>query len=195
MRTVTRTYELFTFNELSDPAKEEAYRNWLCTFNYAWDKENRDTLKSFCDIFKVKCNEWQYDRWNYHYRFSTLLEDEVENLSGQRLATYLWNNYRSQIYQGKYYYKNGISRHSHIFLRQDCVLTGYYLDEEILAPIYAHIHKPNPSRTFLELIDMCLDSFFNACRDDYDGCQSIEGFQAEAEANEWEFLSDGNIFD
>lgn len=122
------------------------------------------------------------------------MDDGIETLSGQRLATYLWNNYRHQPYKGKYYSKYPKSRYSRVILDNSCVLTGFYIDDSILAPMYEHMDKPNGSQTFRELIDLCLDSYFKACRDDYNHSQSEECFVKDAEANDWEFLSSGELF-
>jgi hypothetical protein len=43
-------------------------------------------------------------------------------------------------------------------------------------------------------MDECLDSFFRACRDDMESTQTLEYFTEESNANGWEYLSDGKLF-
>ena len=194
MRTITRTYDLFPVGELSESARDVAHSEWLDKFHYYSGSDNEKTLEEFCRIFSVKCRSWEYDSCTYHYRFTTEHDEDIENLSGQRLATYLWNNYRRSIYKGKYYSKYPKYRYSRIFLDNCCPLTGYYIDHDILAPIFEHMDRPNPNTTFLSLIDHCLDSFFKACRDDYENSISKEGFVESAECNDLEFLATGKMF-
>ena len=194
MRTETITYEIYPVSELSPEAVDRAHSDWLTNHDYAWSWENRATLDKFCEIFRIKCHSWNYDGSTYHYHFSINDEEYIEKLSGHRLATYLWNNFHRHIFKSKYYHKNGKHRYSGIFLTKDCPLTGYCIDLDILTPIYEHMDKPNPSTSFHDLIDQCLDAFFKACRDDYKYCESMENFKEESEGNDWEYLSDGKLF-
>ncbi len=57
MRTITRTYDLFQLAELSAAARDTAYNEWLRTFEYGWDSDNRNTLEAFESVFKVKVND------------------------------------------------------------------------------------------------------------------------------------------
>ena len=56
MRTITRTYDLFQLAELSAAARDTAYNEWLRTFEYGWESDNRNTLEAFESVFKVKVN-------------------------------------------------------------------------------------------------------------------------------------------
>ena len=62
MRTITRTYDLFQLAELSAAARDTAYNEWLRTFEYGWDSDNRNTLEAFESVFKVKVNDWSTTR-------------------------------------------------------------------------------------------------------------------------------------
>ena len=64
MRTITRTYDLFQLAELSAVARETAYSEWLHTFEYGWNSENRNTLDAFESVFNIKVNDWSYDTCN-----------------------------------------------------------------------------------------------------------------------------------
>ena len=58
-----------------------------------------------------------------------------------------------------------IKHKSRVFVTNDCVLTGYYMDYEILQPIYDFL-KALDNITLDELVDKCIYGFFKACRDD-----------------------------
>ena len=93
MRTITRTYDLFQLAELSAAARDTAYNEWLRTFEYGWDSDNRNTLEAFESVFKVKVNDWSYDTCRYSYRFTSRYSGKEEELCGIRLLKYIVNNY------------------------------------------------------------------------------------------------------
>jgi hypothetical protein len=74
----TQTINLYTFEELSDDAKENA-RNWFKNnHDYGWHSESRDSVTAFCDHFGVTVKDWSLDPFcpydyeidaeNYHFR-------------------------------------------------------------------------------------------------------------------------------
>lgn len=71
----TETIGLYKFDELSDEAKEVAVNWWLkCeASDYVWDRNNRETLKQFEEIFPVKVTNWEYGYHNY-INFKSLVE-------------------------------------------------------------------------------------------------------------------------
>jgi len=201
-----KTIYVYEYDELSDSAKENALIKLCEWFDY-WGDDNRATLDAFINIFPVKGVKWEYgfcSPWiNFTFtgdddRFS--FENDIAELSGIRLLKYLWNNYRNDLYQGKYYgvivrdlhidhYK---SRHSKVQLENDCVLTGYYIDNAILQPIYDFMAKPD-SRNFEELMYDCLYAWVKACSDDYDAWYGEENMIEMAVHNEVCFNEYGDI--
>jgi hypothetical protein len=194
MRTVTKTYEVFPIAELAPEALHNAYKNWLENKEYAWADENRDTLNAFCSLFNVNCTRWEYDVDTHNYRFSIGHSETVEELKGQRLAVYITNNYWSSLFPPKQYWSKGKSRKSHILTDNSCVLTGYYMDDDILEAVYDFMETPDENINFLKLVEMSLDKFFAACSEDVAGGQSEESFRYESELNNWEYLTNGKLF-
>jgi hypothetical protein len=194
MRPVTRTYEVFPIEELNTAAQEKAYHNWLENGDYAWASENRETLEAFCDIFNVDCRFWEYDAYSHNFHYSTRHSGNIESLKGQRLATYITNNYWAPLYPPKQYWKNGEKRESRIFNEQNYSLTGYYLDAEILQPLWDFLENPYGDMNFKSLLGTCLENFFIACSDDMADAQSEDNFKNESGANSWEYLSNGKLF-
>ena len=107
---------------------------------------------------------------------------------------YLMNNHWNDLYTRKYFWNGRKGRESRIFVDTCCPLTGYCIDNDILDPIYRFLKSPTENVTFDNLMDECLDSFFRACRDDMESTQTLEYFTEESNANGWEYLSDGKLF-
>lgn len=194
MRTITRTYEVYPLAELTANAQQEAYYDWLNTYDYGWGSDNRETLDAFCKVFGVICTNWGYDAYTYNFSYLTNHPGTIEELAGQRLATYITNNYWYALYPAKTYWKNSKKRKSRIFKDSSCPLTGYCFDDDILQPVYDFLRKPEETTDFMTLINRCLDHFFAVCRDDMADRESKDNFNEESELNEWEYLANGKLF-
>lgn len=196
MRTITRSYDLYPVYELDEKSFKNAYLDWYMKHHYPYDDDNRKTLEEFCNMFQVTCYHRQYDSNGYSYRFRTDHTAEVENLSGQRLAVYLHNNYWNLLFRPVTYWSRDCKkeRRSRIFRNNSCVLTGYWIDEDILGPVYEFLRRPVAGLTFHSLIDLCLANFFKTCSKDVECTQSKDYFREESESNAWEYLADGTLF-
>ena len=212
MRTIEVT--LYKIDELSEVAKEKAFQDWIGDGDtYHWHKENRESLISFIKLFPITVNDWSYGDRNsgvsfrfdndYHYDI-----DAVENLSGIRLATWLWNNLKNDIYKGRWYSHsfnrktNTLSvkpgdkrkdRRSKLFLETGGVLTGYTIDDSLLTPIYEFLKKPDKSVTFNDLLTDCFHEWVKDCESDVEHSSSMEAFLESAQANEYEYDDYGNM--
>jgi hypothetical protein len=208
MRTITK--QIYSFSELSDKAKIKAIDNYRAIgYEPAWAKENEDTLNKFAEIFPVNIKSWSYGDRGECVRFTFTANSDIEELTGQRLATYLWNNYKTSLYKGKYYslwskteksyqyYKEGYpvlkQRYSKVILENSCVLTGYCIDDDILQPVYDFMSKPT-NINFKELIEDCFSAWVKACNADVEDQNSYESIADIFEGNNYEFLENGEIF-
>lgn len=161
MRTETRKYEVYKVDELSDKAKENAYWKWLKGFEYD-ASDNRATLKAFEEIFKVKVSRWNYDACTYNFQFISNYSGEEEELCGVRLLKFIVNNYWHNLFKPKtYWHKKDFhkQRRSRISVTNDCVLTGYCADMDILKPIYDFLKVPDKHTNLYDLMNDCIDSF------------------------------------
>lgn len=183
---------LYSFNELSDNAKENIISTWRYNDEYFWSKENDESLKEFCNLFNINVTGYDYGYHNYiNAKFN--LDDNILELSSQRLATYIWNNYKNALYKGKYYSKYSKSRNSKIQLSpNDCSLTGYYIDQALIDPIIEFMSKPD-GRSFERLLNDCLDNWLLMCKRDYDYWLSSESIIEDIEFNDYLFLANGNL--
>lgn len=200
MKTITREYQVYSLDELAPKAQAKAYDEWHATQEYSWGAENMHTLDEFCSIFDIKVTDWSLDEYTHYHHFHTTLCDEDDQLKGARLVAYIWNNFGRDIFKAKTFHAKGNwdkKRVSHIIEEGEgsCVLTGYYIDEDILGPVYDFLRKPDLSITFIDLMDKCLEAFFEAYRRDLEYCYSEEYFQEECADLGSLFLEDGTLFE
>ncbi|MDV3427882.1 MAG: hypothetical protein LIR50_12795 [Bacillota bacterium] len=194
---------IYNVEELNKKAKEKAYYNFCKDTEYPYTNENIKVLNAFANIFNVKIDGWNYDEINGNVDYWIDCKEEISEMQGIRLLKYIWNTYSDDIFQGKFYSTKGYYdknnkyhykyRHSKVILDNNCVLTGYYLDNEILQPIYNFLNKPN-NMNFKELISECLNNWSKACMIDYKNYYSIDNFIAESNDNEREYTKDGELY-
>lgn len=189
MKTVN--LNLYQFDELSEKAQEKVINSWRENDEYFWGDENAESLNAFCKIFAIKIKGYDYGYQNY-ISASFNLDYEIMELSGLKLHKYLVNNYLNDIYKPKYYFKNSKKRLSKIQKHNDCVLTGYYIDNEIMAALYDFIKKPDNS-TLESLLNDCLNNWLIACRKDYEYWISAESIREDILSNDYLFLANGEL--
>lgn len=203
MKIYKGEFKSYQINELSEKAKQTAYEKWLQE-SYFWQADElRATLDEFCRLFDVRCYNWEYDTYNYHYRFEVNIEDKQNELSDIRLAKFVWNNYAPYILKGKYYSKGKYvdgkytykHRYSSVMKTMDsCPLTGVCYDYVILEPIIDCLTYKKMYASYSDLIEECLDKFFNMAKKECEYAESFEYFIDIAEANSWEYDENGNAF-
>ena len=194
--------KLYTFDELSSSAKSRAWEEWASTTEEFTDNdEYRATLEAFEKLFDVKVYRWCVDENHYNYRFSHIRE--APEGDWLRFAKWVWNNYGEAIQQGKYYgklvYREGmhprhVKRYSKATVEYTCNLTGFVADMDITDPVWKCIHYKEKYTTYDELIEACLESFFEAWRNAMEYETSIYYFEELCELNEWEFTEYGEMW-
>lgn len=189
---------VYKASELEEKALEKAYYDWLDTgIAYSWTEDNKNTLDEFEKLFPVKIKKWEYDTTSGHVSFEFTESDDIEELTGQRLATYIWNNYRYGLFTPKIYWSNKLGsfkkRTSKIKLQTDCVLTGYCIDDDILDPVYKFLKKPCEHTNFYDLMRDCFQSWVNACSNDFEACTSQEYFIEHSDENGYEYDEHGRM--
>lgn len=199
MKTIEVT--LYEYEELSERAQERALTDYMSHGNDFDMREPTNTLNKFESIFPIKIRDWEFGGGQSAISFRFTGSEDIENLTGWRLATYIWNNYRDYIYSHKYYSTRGCwidgkyhykSRRSNIIIcSEDCPLTGTCYDNDILDPIWKFLKKPDETTTFESLLDDCLQSWLNECEKEDEYRSSKEAFAETCEANEWLFTKEG----
>ena len=150
----TAEVKIYSFDELSDEAKERAHANWLNEgHEHFWAGEARDTIKAFESEFGVTIRNWRYDSSGYDYDIDFGgISDEVLELSGNRARAWIWNNHGNVLLSPttRYYAKidgkrieavgaNSVRYRSKVFYTRvydgTCPLTGVCFDCDALDPI------------------------------------------------------------
>ena len=206
---------IYPFEELSEKAKETA----LCQFNnidssYIYDEAYK-TVKKFHEVFGTKEGSRSW------LRVQTNFEENVENLKGLRLRTYIINNFWEEICTPKFIgsmdknvivghkrikstqHDNGnVSNHYYSGAKKEvsCPLTGVCYDISLLNPIIQFVNNYDAMKDYYSYMD--IDTLMNDCFNELE--QDIESevqamgeddFKIEhIEANEIEFLENGQEY-
>lgn len=204
----TQTLTLYKFNELTPEAQQTAIERYkdadMISTDFIVD-EAGNTLKKFCDLFSITYRNFDFCEM-YRSQYSFEMEDTILELSGLRLHKYIWNNFKSDLYKGKYYslwskkdisykyYKEGYpvlkDRRSKVFFDTSAVLTGWCYDESILGPIYNFLDKPT-STDFKQLLQDCLYNFAKDVCSEIEAQYTDEVISENLIANEYEFTANG----
>jgi hypothetical protein len=213
-----RTVEVkvYQFEELSEEAQEKAHEDWLGSgFEYFWVDEAIKSLNKFEEIFPIKIGDYSVGAYNTDVRWRFTGDDALEELDGLRLAKYIWNNYKTDIFKPKFIgsmktnelikhkriksseqYSNG-NRSNHYYsgcqIDTSCVLTGVCFDQDILDPIYEFLKKPD-GRNFPALVEDCIKEWEKSIQSDCQYQESLESFKETCEANEFEFTESGKRY-
>lgn len=147
--------EVFTFDELSDEAKERAHRDWISKgMPYCWAAEARQTMEAFEEEFGVKIRNWEYSSYSYNFHLDTdSIDDDVLALKGNRARAWFWNNHGDVLLEPRTHYftrdkdgrrveavgLNSVEYRSKVSFTRvydgTCPWTGYCLDNDALDPI------------------------------------------------------------
>lgn len=213
MRTVE--IKVYKFNELSDQAKKEAINKQVeqVDTSYIYD-DARNTVEAFCKAFNVSTYDSFLEPRTSH------VDDNILELSGNKLRKHLYNYHFSDLYKGKYYgrltdtFKDGtkievskehpigkrhLKRYSKVFFERECVFTGMCYDDIMLEPIYIFLDeghtKDNYNRiTFKDLIEECFEALKDALKEEEEYLTGEEYAEEEIEQNNYEFTEDGQRY-
>lgn len=186
MRTITITKDVYTVDELSSHAFANAYSNYLSRIDYTWSSDWKNTLDAFCSRFCVKLTDYEISTYyKYSFSFETYTGSNVAQCHGIRLNKFLNNNDR-------YWYSYGKKFVGIEFLAEQCGLTGYCGDYQVLKPIVEAKQYKRIFNSYEELIEACIDNLFKGWLEDMEYEESEECFKEMCEANDWEFDEDGD---
>lgn len=191
----TECYDVFFFDQLNEEAKEKA-REWWRSCEQddpSWIHERRQSMQKFCDVFDVREPSYEYDSCSYDIG-RVRVDDQLEEMSGGRLAAYLWNKCAMWLVTPRVYeLPNGSKRASKIQLVDtSCPFTGYCADESLLDPIRKFMKAGSAPLTYQQLMEDCLHSWGRTCRDDMAWILADEQVDEAIIANEYEFGVSGS---
>lgn len=177
-RTITKTIEVFTFDELDDTAKDNALTEWLYLGDY-WHSQDEwtDSAEAFSKIAPVDYTGADFDYGTVDYVWAG--DVDIAELEGLRAWKWLKNNGWFDLAE-----KNASG---------GCTLTGYCGDCPLFDPIHALRNDPNRVPHLEQLFYECLQSWVQEARSDLEYAQSEESFSETCEANQWEFTANGEM--
>lgn len=193
MRTIE--VKLFSYDELSEKAKENALEKYRATEEYFWFDDGLKSIKWGLALFDFKLSK----RYNIDLLgvsniklISHHIEDAVEELYGLRLQKYIYNTYYDRIYELRDFLKGDKVRRSRIMVDRRYSYTGYCADVIFLDELYEFMAKPD-NRTFKELMMDCCEAVINDMQKDYAYQLSEEYFRERCFGNNCEFYEDGEM--
>lgn len=199
---------VYKFNELSETVKKKVIDSFINDPNYCnyIFNEAYETVKKFADIFDIDIR--QIDFLESYY--SDIRFNMIPEVSGMRLAKYIWNNYKNDLFKNKMYwlwskkeksykyYKEGFpvlkQRKSKIFLSNVCVLTGICYDDSVLGPIYDFLNKPDDKTDFEDLMNECFTKICEDVKNEYYANLTESAIAEHCEANGYNFMENGEIY-
>jgi hypothetical protein len=190
-----KNLQLFTFEELSQNAKQRALNDYDYNdyhFDYIYNDAGK-TLKEFKGAF--------------------ILNNDQSNLVGFRLAKCIYNHFYHILFKPAFFkslnndkpinhkriktnhHKNGkISNFYYSAIKKDncCVLTGVCYDDDILEPIYDFLKKPYDI-DFNQLIKYCIDKLNDSIQNEIDYNYTDEAKTDHLISNEYYFTIEGKM--
>ena len=103
----TDTIEIYSFNELSDKAKENARNWWRSHCDFHWTDESQDSINTFCSHFGIKLTQFSVspyqtpdynaEYFNSHFRGLKLRDFDRDYMpTGYWLDYPLWSTFYDQ---------------------------------------------------------------------------------------------------
>lgn len=215
MKTVQLT--LYSIDELSDTAKENALFEWNKDTTHNWDGEVRDTIKEFEHEFDVEVTDWRYSPSDHDFSLDlSRIDSDVLELRGNRARAWFWNNHGDVLLSArKTYYSKARSYASKVFFDRvydgTCPFTGVCFDCNALDPLAyfcfgvrwdEELKKRVPRRptkrgddgnTVRSILRDCVDSLLLAAQKDWEYQCGMEAFKETCRANGYTFTEDGRM--
>lgn len=194
MKTIT--VKLFTFNELSDKAKERAREWWRsCDDEFPWQREFENTVKAIENSFDIEFENigpyeytpFWYDKNDYR---------EAREMSFARAVAYINNNFDFKVLESAREYSGKIRRIGCALAKNrytDNLLTGYcsdYVTHESYKKFIEYGRKYKNAK-LSDFFDILARGLRDEIESEYDYMQTDEYIDDILTANEYEFMEDG----
>ena len=204
MRTITNTFNVYTFDELSNNAKENAIDSFRYNNNLVWQDEAINTIKAIATAMNCDVNYWSYDGICYSVEFTSKEFQDIEILEGKRAYAYIVNNYLMPNKSYKTYWKDRCihtdgrknwKRKSNLFYSwDDCPFTGYIMDCCFIEAWKKWEKNFNNNSTVEDFIELVANSLAEDWTKDNEYQQTDEYIIEMIEANDYEFLENGTRY-
>ena len=177
-RIEIQTRTLYSFDELSDEAKERA-RDWYRSFPdiWGWASDWINSAEAFERIAPIEIRGWDIDRASVSVEWSD--DSAIGELSGLRAWKWLQNN-------NWFKWANDNKQGA-------CTMTGYCGDCPFGDAIAAYADKPLSVPDLEQVFYEACQAWVCAARDDMEYSYSDESVDESIRANEYEFTESGEI--
>ena len=176
MRTIK--LKLYSFDELSKEAKQKALENYVHSAEYFWGDDAIKSLEGFCKHFECSLKKYSID-WLEGYRneYSFYIPEHMRNLSEEEMGEYIesMGSYDKETLKGT----------------GECKFTGYCADED--AADGARKAYFEGERNIDEILGTGFESWYSACKSDFEYQLTEEYYSEHCEANEYEFYENGEM--
>ena len=171
-----RTYEAkaYTFDELSEKAKDAAKQDYFSGAGYSWSEDALASLKALAKAFGARLSEYQIDWFSSTYSSAEFDAPEMSRREIGRLLSALGT-----------YDKKTLRGHG------ECKLTGYCADEDALDGMRKAYFAGESDLG--ELLQEGFRSWLKAAQADAEYQYSDEAFAEACEANDDEFDESGRM--
>ena len=171
---------IYKFSELSEAAKRKAIEDYFNPRCFHWVDEYFESLRLGLKWFGFDLDNYSIDpimAESGYYSFSDVFDfDKDEESFGKELLDYLKENYDIEK-----------------LLSGECIFTGYCGDEDFIDPIRSFVEKPR-NITFIDLMEDCCNSLLSALQKDCEYQLTEEYMEDFFEANNYEFLENGELY-
>ena len=179
------TINLYSFDELSEDAKEKALQNHQQTHQMHWFDEWCESIKKGLEFFDVFVRDYSITTESNRSYVYFEIHECIKNLTYVRLWKYLKNNYNT--------FRNQFSGKIQRTFEGNCPFTGFSGDEAFLDPFRKFLKHPDQT-TFEDLLKDAIENCLNGIEEDYEYQLSEEFFKEECEANEHQFTANGELY-
>ena len=172
----TKTYNVYTFAELSAAAKQRAKNKHAEIFGYSWADEALDSLKALAVHFGGKLSRYEID-WFNGSRSSASFAMPADVYGGDEIAAMLaaLGSFDPVTLKG----------HGH------CKLTGYCADESAIDGFRKAWH--DGERSLDALMQAAFETWLADAQADCAAQYEDDQFAETSEANGWEYDENGNL--
>lgn len=187
----THTITTYTFDELSDQAKENALEwvrsNWHDL--YSWHDDNAASLKKFAEWIGAEERDVDFNvsMWGHTYAKISLYDKYTVMIIDDEYQQIVLSELRDEDL-----YNYLITSEEKI--NESCPFTGYCMDEDLLDPLREYLENPDPEVTLQDLVDEGANNWLKSYIQDWEYTYSDEGLTDFLSANEHEFLEDGTKY-
>jgi len=170
--------QIFEIHELTENVRNNVIYNWRAGDDWYWWNEWEDVLTAFFNHFSNETLLSNYE-WAEHHRskVSFSVSEELSEMKGVRLFKYLANNHGELVKEW-----------------ENCPLTGFGGDYDILQPISEFMKRPSLYMTFEDLMRECFEAWSLAVQKDYEYWLSEESILEDISTNDVKFTASGGIW-